>query len=154
MNFTEKEKILIKLLQGDFPLDKQPFLTLSKKLNMGEEEILQMVKEWQRQGILRRIGASLRHYRVGYEKNTLVLWAVPPARVDEVGKLFAEKKWVSHCYERQPPYLGRYNLFTMIHEQRQETEELAEIMAKESGIEDYLSLETLEELKKTSMAYF
>lgn len=154
MTLSEKEWKLIGLLQDDFPLVKRPFLILGEECGLTEAQILETLKKWQSSGMMRKLGVALRHGQVGYQRNILVVWAVPSEKVDRAGMLFAEKKWVSHCYEREPPYLGRYNLFTMIHLPPGGREGVIEHMARESGIHDYLALETVEELKKTSMKYY
>ncbi|MCX7981949.1 MAG: hypothetical protein N2572_03450 [Syntrophales bacterium] len=154
MKLSTKEISLIKLLQDDFPLEKRPFLLLGKACQMEEEQVLEILYRWKKEGLMRKFGAALRHHRVGYNKNALVVWAVPSPLIDQVGKALAQKKWVSHCYERKPPYLNRYNLFTMVHFPLKKKENIIEEMVKASGISDYIILETIEELKKTSMRYF
>jgi len=154
MKFSNAEMSLMKLLQDDFPLERKPFLALGKAVNLSEEEVVNIVRRWKDEGIIRKLGVAVRPPQVGYKNNILVVWAVPPKAVDIVGMLFAGKEWVSHCYERTPPYLGRYNLFTMIHLPSPEEEGIIEDMAREAGIYDYMLLKTIEELKKTSMRYF
>lgn len=154
MKFSDKEIKLIKLLQDDFPLEPRPFLTLGEACGLKEAEVLEILRRWKREGKMRKLGVALRHGQVGYQNNVLVVWAVPPHSIDSVGMLFAQKRWVSHCYERTPPFLDRYNLFTMLHLPPRGGGEIIEAMAKEAGVEDYVALETIEELKKTSMKYF
>ena len=67
------------------------------------------------QGVIRKFGAILRHQRAGITRNAMVIWAVPPDRTEEAGGVFASFREITHCYERRPPFEGRYNLFTMIH---------------------------------------
>ena len=84
----------------------------------------------------------------------MVVWAVPDERCTEVGNRFATFREVSHCYQRTPPFAGRYNLFTMIHLRNGPLDTLLENMSSAVSISDYIVLESLAELKKTSMEYF
>ena len=80
--------------------------------------------------------------------------AVPEEACDAVGHLFASQPEITHCYERTPPFAGRYNLFTMIHFRTQDSEVRLREMAAASGIDDFRVLRSLEEFKKNSMEYF
>jgi uncharacterized protein YktA (UPF0223 family) len=84
----------------------------------------------------------------------MVVWAVPPDRTEEAGSVFASFPEITHCYERRPPFQGRYNLFTMIHAGKSSLEELMARIASKAGVGDYQVLESLEEFKKSSMEYY
>lgn len=155
-HFTDEERAVARALQTDLPLTERPFLAVARVLGMDEERVVMITKSLRERGVLRKFGAIVRHGEVGYRTNVMVVWAVPPERCDAVGRLFASFPAVSHCYRREPPFNGRYCIFTMIHS-RQGEEELRNLigeMARRSGIEDFLALPTREEFKKTSMEYF
>ena len=84
----------------------------------------------------------------------MVVWAVPPERKDEVGRLFASFTEVSHCYERTPAFAGRYVLYTMVHGRARPVRAIVSAMSDKTGLTDCIILETIRELKKTSMRYF
>jgi len=153
-NLTEKEKGIARHLQGDLYIESHPFRTLGDALGLEEEEVIRTINHLKQQGIIRKITAIVRHQRVGYEKNAMVVWAVPSDRTEAVGLLFASFKEISHCYERTPPLDGRYNLFTMVHIRKDKPADLIQRLAVRSGIHDFKVLLSVEEFKKSSMTYF
>ena len=84
----------------------------------------------------------------------MVLWAVPPTDAEAAGKALSSFAEVTHCYERTPPFAGRFNLFTMIHFRKKADEDLLRKMALAAGVADFRVLRSLEEFKKNSMEYF
>ena len=140
-------------LQGDIPLDERPFARIADTTGLNEEDVLAIAERLRAAGIIRKFGAVLRHQRVGYTHNLMVLWAVPADRCGEAGERLAAFREITHCYERTPPFAGRYNLFTMVHLRRTEEMRLQE-MAAAIGSDDFQVLRSLEEFKKTSMGYF
>jgi len=151
----EIDKKVIGLIQGDLPLDKRPFATMAKKIDLTEEEFLSRVKDLKKQGIVRRFGATLRHQEAGFSSNAMVAWVVPDGRVDEAGGLLSKFPEVTHCYERRPQKDWQYNLYTMIHgNDRDLCIQIAERMSRSVGIDQYVLLFSEKEFKKTSMEYF
>jgi DNA-binding Lrp family transcriptional regulator len=151
----EIDKKVIALIQGDLPLDKRPFATMAKKIDLTEEEFLSRVKDLKRQGIVRRFGATLRHQEAGFSSNAMVAWVVPDDRVDEAGSILSKFPEVTHCYERRPQKDWQYNLYTMIHgNNRDLCIQIAERMSQSIGIDQYVLLFSEKEFKKTSMEYF
>jgi DNA-binding Lrp family transcriptional regulator len=145
---------LMRQLQGDLPVEKRPFLALASRAEMKEEAVLDTIATLMQQGVIRKFGALLRHQRAGITRNAMVVWAVPPDRTEETGAVFASFREITHCYERRPPFEGRYNLFTMIHTGKGALEDLIARISSKAGIGDYQMLESLEEFKKSSMEYF
>ena len=149
------EKKIIFYLQGDIPLTARPFSVIAEKIGIHEEELLNKIKLLKEQGILRRIGATLYHQRVGFKANAMVAWYVPEDKIDEIGFLMAAFKEVSHCYQRKIEKKWRYNLFTMIHgRSRKDCQNICKRIAEKTGIKDYVLLFTLKEYKKSSPQYF
>ena len=145
---------LLRQLQGDLPVEKRPFRAVASRAGVNEEAVLDAIGQLAQQGVIRKFGAILRHQRAGITRNAMVIWAVPPDRTEEAGNIFASFPEITHCYERRPPFEGRYNLFTMIHAGKDSLEELIAKFSRQVGIGDYQVLESLEEFKKSSMEYF
>ncbi len=149
-----QQRVLLKLLQGDVPVEKRPFLALAARAGIDEQTALDTIRDLLREGTIRKFGAVLKHQRAGVTRNAMVVWAVPPERVEEAGGVFASFREITHCYERRPPFEGRYNLFTMIHGTGGTLEDLIAGIAGRVGIGDYRVLHSEEEFKKSSMEYF
>ncbi|UMZ73210.1 hypothetical protein ACONDI_00763 [Natranaerofaba carboxydovora] len=151
----EIKKKIVSSLQGDIPIEKEPFKNIASELGLDEDELLVKLKEMKKEGTLRRVGAILRHREVGFEANAMVAWQVPDSKVDEVGKIMAGFEEASHVYLRPTYPDWPYNLFTMIHStSKDECEKIINNMSEASGIEEYKYLYSTKEYKKTSMEYF
>lgn len=155
MSIDALDKRIIARLQGDLPLQARPFAGLAAELGISEAQVVQRIARLERDKIMRRFGATLRHQQSGFPANVMVAWRVDEARVDEVGEKLASFRRVSHCYWRRPCADFPYNVFSMVHgKSEQECRELVAEMARAvEGIEHEL-LFSVEELKKTSMQYY
>lgn len=152
---TELEKQIIKELQQGLPLVTRPYLALAEKLSLSEDELMAKTNEMITSGLIRRFGAALRHQKLGYTANAMVVWDVPDELAAETGRLLAGMAEVTHCYQRPRQPDWTYNLFTVIHgRNRKQCEQLAAAMAEKISITNYMLLYSTKELKKSSMQYF
>lgn len=151
---SKKEKEIAKHIQGDIPLTKRPFGLIGEKTGIREEDVVDVIKGLIKGGIIRKFGAILRHHRAGFTHNIMAIWAVPEQRCEEVGRIFASFREISHCYERTPPFEERYNIYTMIHLRGNDQKRFIEKLITATGIKDFKVLLTEEEFKKSSMEYF
>ncbi|MEE8419190.1 MAG: hypothetical protein V3S02_03665 [Dehalococcoidales bacterium] len=148
------DKGVINTLQQDLPLVPRPFYNMSEELGMNESEFLSRCQSLLSQGIIRRFSPSINHRRVGFTANGMACWAVPEEAVDDIGRKLASLREVSHCYERQTNPLWKYNLFAMIHGlAEEECRKIADTVAGETGLTDYMLLFSTRELKKTRVKY-
>ncbi|KAB1442758.1 Lrp/AsnC family transcriptional regulator [Pseudodesulfovibrio senegalensis] len=155
MTFTDTEERILALAGGDIPDHPEPFKVIAEQAGATEEQVLELLARLRDKGVIRRFGATLRHQKAGYGHNAMVAWRVPDERVDELGELFAQRPEISHCYVRRTYPDWTYNFYTMIHGER--PGHCAEIVAEleeQSGIADHCTLNSIRELKKTSMVYF
>ena len=152
---TEFEIDAIRELQEDLPLDPRPFKPMTERLGITERELFTLADSFVRRGIMRRYSAVLHHRRAGFKANAMVVWKVPSERAEEVGKLMASSRWVTHCYER-PTYPDfEFSHYTMIHATSQEKcVEVARDISDATGIADYQLLYSTREYKKTRVRYF
>ncbi len=149
------EQKIIQQLQADLPLCSRPFQEIAQRVGTTEGEVLALVSQYVKQGVIRRLGAMLGHQRLGFVANGMGVWRVPEDEVARVGKIMATYQEVSHCYERPVSTAWPYNLYTMIHgASRQECAEVAARISQTCGIRDYRLLFSTRELKKTSMVYY
>ncbi|KNY28057.1 AsnC family transcriptional regulator [Pseudobacteroides cellulosolvens] len=152
---NDLDRKIIRILQEDILLQKEPFKAIAKDLDINEDALLERIHSLKEQKILRRIGAILHHRKAGFSHNAMVVWVVPEERSEEIGKLMASFSQISHCYKRVTFRDWPYNLYTMIHGQsKEECEEVVCNIAKITGVNEYEILYSTKELKKTSMKYF
>ena len=155
MTLTETEKKIINLLGGDLPVTRRPFARLASEVGLTEQEVVDVIGDLARKGVLRRFGATLKHQNSGFAANVLVAWRVPQERIEEVGRMVASSPNVTHCYHRRPHQNFPYNLYSMFHAATEDQcRQMALEMAQKVGLDDYALLFSTEELKKTSPRYF
>jgi DNA-binding Lrp family transcriptional regulator len=154
-SLTERERAVVRALQGDVPICEAPFQVLASRIGVSEEELLDVVRDMKARGILRRFGATLRHQRVGFRANAMSAWIVPEERIEEVARHLAALPQVTHCYQRTPRGGLPYNLYAMIHAEGQAAcEGIAAEIARKTGVGQYVLLFSSRENKKESMQYF
>jgi DNA-binding Lrp family transcriptional regulator len=152
---TEKEKQIIRELQRGIPLVSRPFKLLAQNLNTTEENLLDKIKYLLEHGYIRRFGATVRHYNLGYQANAMVVWNVPDELTEETGQIMAGFKEVSHCYQRPRRPGWPYNLFTVVHgRSREKCVQVVKKISLATGMKNYRLLFSTMELKKSSMRYF
>jgi len=151
---TPEDIKIAKTLQGHIPMTKRPFADIAKTLAIEEAAVIRAVENMKRQGFIRKFGAIVRHQRAGFTDNAMLIWAVPQECCEAVGKRLATYPEITHCYERTPPFEGKYNLFCMVHFGKTGREELMCRLSTAAGITDYKILVSEEEFKKSSMEYF
>ena len=154
MLLSENEKRVARFIQSDISGNKRPFKALGDELGMNEEDVVSVTRTLADQGIIRKFGAIVRHTQVGFTQNVMVAWAVPNDKSALIGSKLASYREVTHCYERQPPFEGKYNLFSMIHFKTDNIEDSLRQIADDLGVSDYVVLATEQEFKKISMEYF
>jgi DNA-binding Lrp family transcriptional regulator len=153
--FSDLERKIIALIQGDMPVEKYPYRVIAGKVGTDEETVLAVLRDLCDRGIIRRFGATLRHQKTGFTANAMVAWRVNEDRAEEVGKLMASFDQVSHCYRRNPANHWPYNLYTMVHATDEAScREIVANISEKTAVENYEILFSRKELKKTSMQYF
>ena len=143
-----------RMLQSDIPLTVKPFMEIASMCGLAHDDLMVWIKGLSEKGVVRKFGAILRHQKAGYHKNALVMWAIPSDAIENAGRLFATLPFISHCYERNPAFQNKYNLFAMMHAQDDDISSLINTMSQLINSNDFLILESLQEYKKTSPEYF
>ena len=152
---TDLEKKVIASIQGDIPIVSNPYQVLAEAIGVPEATFIETLKILTEKGVVRRFGATLRHQNSGFQANAMTAWQVEEARIEEVGRIMASFRAVSHCYRRDPADGWPYNLYTMIHGKSEtDCENTAREMSVKAGVETYQLLFSRRELKKISMTYF
>jgi len=158
MSDAEIDKLdrqILMALQGDLDDSPEPYARIAEALDIPEDEVIQRVKNMRNEGIIRRIGAMIRHIEAGISFNGMVVWRVAADRLDEVGNTLAGFPEVTHCYERIPFGDKGGTLFTMVHAaSRDECLQIVRRLSEAVGVKDYEILFSKRELKKVSMTYF
>lgn len=155
IEITENDKHFIRELQKDLKVIPEPFKEMAENLSITTTELFAKAKEYEKNGVMRRFAAILRHRDAGFSANGMVVWQVPDEKIDEIGYKLAAFPQVSHCY-RRPVYSDwQFNLFSMIHARTLEAaEKIAVEMSEIVEIKDYRILFSSREFKKERVKYF
>jgi DNA-binding Lrp family transcriptional regulator len=148
------ERRILAVLQEGLPRSRTPFEDMAREVGISTNELLAVLERWKADGIIRRIGAIVDHFRVGVAEGAMVVWKVEPGRTAEVGAIFAGCAEVSHAYERQTAPGWEYNVYTMVHgPTREAVQRTVERMSQAAGVAEYEILWTVKELKKVPPKY-
>ncbi|EPR44741.1 putative transcriptional regulator, AsnC family [Desulfovibrio sp. X2] len=156
LTLTDNEKRALAILQRDLPDCEEPFAAVAERSGLSEHEVLALVRRLKDEGVIRRFGATLRHQKAGYGHNAMIAWYVEDGMdPDAVGEAFAARPEISHCYIRRNCLDWPYNFYTMIHGTSPgDCLRVVEELVRATGVTQYDVLESVKELKKTSMVYF
>ena len=144
------DKRFILALNRPFGIIKKPFAPAARRLGWKESRLLELVKRYKIEGLIRRFGLILSHRNIGLKSNVLVAWDVPEKYLDRAVRVFVSAGWVSHCYQRKTYPCWPYNIYTMIHgRNRQDCLSKVWLLSRKSGVSRYRALFTQKELKKT-----
>ena len=152
---TEKQKGLVRLLQGGLPLEREPFAEAAAQLGWPVERIVEQIRSWLASGIIRRFGAVVEHRSLGFRANGMAVFRAAAARADEIGRSLAAEPAVSHCYRRPALPDFPYNLYAMVHgRSEEEVRDIVRRMAEAAGAAEYEVLFSVTEFKKSPPTYF
>lgn len=151
----ELDKAIICHIQKEIPFIEEPFKFISNELKITEDELIGRIDKLSKAGVIRRIGAILNHRNVGYFANAMVVWSIPEEDIEDIGKIMALQRAISHCYIRATYEAWPYNLYTMVHAKtKEECNEIIQRLSDLLGINEYEVLYSTKELKKVSYMYF
>ncbi len=154
---SERESKVARKVQADLPVAPRPFLEIGTAVGLDETEVIETVRAMMDKKYIRKVGAVLRHQKAGFTENAILLAAVnetAPGQAEAVGRTLASFKEISHCYQREPKFLGKFGLFAMVHSRPGEIDGRIKAIVQEAGITDFLLLRSLREFKKISMELF
>ena len=153
--FSDREKSLIRKIQGDLPLTEEPFTAVAQELKWDQDDLLRQLASWKQAGILRRIAFILRHRAAGFVANGMCVWPVVEADVVRAGQALAANPEVTHCYERPSSTAFPFNLFAMIHAREQgAAEDTFRRLSQRAALSGGRMLISSREFKKSSPVFF
>jgi DNA-binding Lrp family transcriptional regulator len=148
------EQKVLSVLQAGLPRTATPYKDMAQQIGIETSELLAVLKDWKKQGKLRRIGAIVNHFKVGLPAGAMVVWQVESDRIVEVGQVFAGFEEVSHAYQRQTSENWPYNIYTMVHgKSPEDVQRVVKRMSQACGVSNCRILVTEKELKKVPPTY-
>ncbi len=153
-SYSDVESRILAALQSGLPRSRTPFSEIARAVGIPMDELLAILDKWIKDGTIRRFGAIVDHFQVGWGEGAMVVWKAPVDRIAQVGKVFAGFEQVSHAYERKTAPGWDYNLYTMVHGTTAEAvQQTVERMSEAAGVPEYVVLPTRRELKKVPPKY-
>ena len=135
---------LIVAIQQGLPIISRPYAHIAEQLALSETEVITRLGRLKQQGLIKRLGVIVKHSRLGYQSNAMVVFDIPDELVTQKGQKISLLPFINLCYLR--PRHGEqwpYNLFCMIHGKSrervlQQIAQLIENCALESYAHDIL----------------
>jgi siroheme decarboxylase len=152
---TEEEIVLVRLLQGDLPMQPRPFEVLARMHSIEPDIVMEALQRFVASRRLRRLTATVQLRRPGFGASALGVWKVPEERIDEVGPWLVLQKGISQCFVRPTYEDWPFNLFTPIHGRSvDECEGFLNDLAAEASIDEVRALFPVREFKRGRLQLF
>ncbi|WP_417807834.1 Lrp/AsnC family transcriptional regulator [Thioclava sp.] len=136
----EDDRPLLHLMSRGLPLCPRPFKAVAEELGRPETAVIARTDALIKAGIVSRFGVIVRHRRIGWNANAMVVWDVPENGIEAAGTALASLSGVTLCYQRQTvPDLWRYGLFSMIHARSRD--EAYEVLARAKALPELAGIE-------------
>lgn len=131
----DKDREILQMLQGNFPLDSEPYKVIGDKLWIDEHSVISRVVRMLQNGDIRYVGPFFDSRKLGY-KGSLLAINVPEDRIDEIAEVINQFSEVTHNYLRD----GNPNMwFTLITNSPERQTEILEKIKSETGIDKIFS---------------
>ncbi len=99
----DMDRRIIKELQGNFPLEMNPYEVIADNLGMSVDQLWQRILALAESGVIRRMGFSIDSRKIGYS-STLAAVRVSQGRIDEASELISEYPQITHSYLREDDF--------------------------------------------------
>ena len=107
---------LIVAIQEGLPIVARPYKIIAEQLDLDEQEVIERLNRLKQQGLIKRLGVIVKHRRLGYQSNAMVVFDMPDKLVKQKGEQISQLAFINLCYLRpRRGELWPYNLFCMIH---------------------------------------
>ena len=139
-----RDKILYEM-QKNFPLTKRPFADIANKLDISEDEVIDIIKKEKDNGIIRQTSAIFDTKRLGY-KSSLVAFEVDKNGINKAVEILNSHPGISHNYERNHLFNIWFTL-AVPSDSLLGLEKTVEILAKACEAKEFILLPTLKLFK-------
>ena len=137
-NLDQIDKKILQLMQDDFPLEQEPWLEISKRLEISQSDVITRLNRLIEAGAIVKIGPIVDSSKIGLKSATLVAMRVPKDQIDDIARVINQYNNVSHNYERE----DEYNVwFTLAASNSNELAKTLEEIKQKTGINDHDVLE-------------
>lgn len=143
MELEEIDKKLLRVLQKDLPVVKEPFAEIARSIGISEDEVFSRIKRLSEKGIIRKFGLRIDSKKAGFA-STLVAMKVPESEIDDVAERVNQFEGVTHNYARD----NEYNLwFTVIEKDEGALNETLKAIERKFPHVEMINLPVLKKFK-------
>jgi len=126
-----RDRELLNEIQADFPVEPHPYTVIGARIGMDQYEVLNRISRLKREGIIRRVGASINSRRIGFV-STLLAARVPEGKFASFVRTVNACPGVTHNYQRKHDY----NVwFTLIASSEEEKQRIIRDLIDRTGVE-------------------
>lgn len=152
---SETQQELVRVLQAALPVATDCFAQVAQRVGMPETMLLAQLREWQAEGLLRRLSVAFRRTNRGFKANAMCVWNVAAERITAGGRALAAFPEVEHCYERVARPEFCYNLYALIRASNwPEAQRRLARLESVARLVDGRLLGSAQKFKRTGMSYF
>lgn len=94
------DRRLLELLQEEFPVIEEPFIAISQKMGIAEDEVISRIERLKAAGYIRRIGPVLDAKKLGY-RSLLCAASAGADIIEGLARAISAEPSVTHNYERE-----------------------------------------------------
>lgn len=136
MNFTQAESAVLKRVQEDIPLVRDPLGAMAAETGMDADGFIETLARMKQQGVVRNISGIFSAAALGYS-SALVAFMVPGAFVENAAAVISAHPGVSHNYLRD----HEYNIwFTLAVERPEQLRRTVDVLTGRCGAKDAIIL--------------
>jgi siroheme decarboxylase len=133
---SDTDKVILNLIQLDFPIDSRPYRVLAEKIGLTEDVLMDRIRTMKEKLLIRRIGGNFSPDRLGYY-STLCAATVPKEKIDLFTRTVNAYSGVTHNYMRD----HTFNIwFTFIAPSRGLIQESLDGISQKTGVTPILNL--------------
>jgi DNA-binding Lrp family transcriptional regulator len=130
------DRAILNRIQIEVPLAKRPFRVLAREFGVGEDEMIERVRNMWDMGIVRRLGPIL-NYRAWGMSGVLVAAKVGKEHVEKARAAIEDYPEITHAYLRD----YAWNLwFTVIAEDEEKMDQIIDRLEEQAGLKDIRKL--------------
>lgn len=130
----DKDREILQMLQGKFPLDSEPYKVIGDKLWMDEVSVISRIARMIESGAIRYLGPFFDSRKLGY-KGCLAALNVAEDQIEIVAGVINQFSEITHNYLRE----GNPNVwFTVIAPSVERRDEILATIKQQTGIKEIL----------------
>ncbi len=103
-------------LEKKLPIEDRPFKEIAERYGYKESELVDLIAELIKKGVVRDFSGVLRESKIGFGENGMNIIQIEPEEAEKLAlKLVNEFPQITHLVEREVPERWRFPIYFMVH---------------------------------------